>query len=113
MDRGHNRELLPLALGHEQPIKGIAMEGRQSIHLKRMAEMDREGHDVVAHQVIGHKRGEIAWDAEFAQAGFHRHLPATGGAEKQCRAAIADEAPGLRGQALIVLNPPQERVGIQ
>ncbi len=52
-----NGELLQLALGDEQPIKGVAVEGRQHIHVERMTEVDGEGRDVVPDKMIGQKRG--------------------------------------------------------
>ena len=55
--RGKNGELLQLALGDQQPIKGIAVEGRQRIHVERMTEVNGEGRDVVPDKMIGQKWG--------------------------------------------------------
>jgi len=55
--RGEHGELLQLALGDQQPIKGIAVEGRQSIHVERMTEVDGEDRDVVPDKMIDQKRG--------------------------------------------------------
>src|SRR5438477_6175696 len=41
--RCDNGELLQLALGDQQSIKGITVEGRQRIHVERMTEVDGEG----------------------------------------------------------------------
>jgi len=55
--RGEHGELLQLALGDQQPIKGIAVEGRQSIHVERMTKVDGEDRDVVPDKMIGQKWG--------------------------------------------------------
>jgi hypothetical protein len=53
--RRDNGELLQLALGDQQSIKGITVEGRQRIHVERMTEVDGEDRDVVPNKLIRQK----------------------------------------------------------
>src|SRR2546423_285829 len=91
----------------------IAMMKRQCRNTQRIADRDVEQGDIVQLQLIGHEQIERLAQMELAQADLDRHLPHARYTEKDVVARRFNERAGMRAERCVVLNKPDEAMGIE